>query len=235
MTRPEKPVARRILVASMPRSGSYYTTGLLRAAGVEVAHEAVGKEACVSWWFGAPHSDVRPGYRDDDPHHHGDGLHPQDWTFSVRAHLVRHPLSCCASVWTFPYFTKQSWRYVEANCPGVKPGMENPDRVVAFWYGWNRLIEKHTDHLLRLEHMREDWPAFAKAAGLVEEVPMTPAKNVARKSSAFKPPRRFSWSEVSPALRVRARKLAESYGYDPDKAPHRVHTLTGESLDKPKD
>ena len=223
---------RKVLVAACPRSGTQYTAALLKKSGLKVRHENVGVDGCVSWWFGSASSPVDPGYGNSSVAHE-DRKRPQDFTFDVTAHLIRHPLSCCPSIIGFPFFTKSVWRYIEANT-GIHVSMPDPTRTVKFWVSWNKEIAKRADLTLRLEHMAEDWPAFARALDLSSEaVPTIKAVNVRRNLKGWTP-RYFAWSEVDRRVALDAFRLAEQFGYDASRQPAREHTVTGEALDKPR-
>ena len=231
----EERIPKKVLVVGCPRSGTTYMSAILRECGLKVSHERLGRDGTSSWWFAPTRSVIPPGYHPFDGNSsrggsHPDKIGPEVYDFGVVIHLVRHPLNACAGIRA--HVTGQAWRYIEAHV-GVGLDVPDPLRSVLFWTRWNRLIVEHAPGaVVRLEHLAEDWPKVAELLSLPPEPPANVvAKNVARPKMKRSNREPFTWDEIQDQEAVEeAKELARSYGYDPDIAPERRHTLTGKPL-----
>ena len=144
----------RILITGCGRSGTNYTSVLLRRCGLDVAHERrVGADGVCSWLL-APVASSAPW-----------GPVSADWSFEHTFHLVRHPLAALPSITTFG---RRAWEFIADHVP-----LDASDppllQAAAYWYHWNVLVEDRTDRLLRIEDMPDAVATVCEAVGLTPD------------------------------------------------------------------
>ena len=144
------------LITGCGRSGTLYAATVLRAAGLDVGHEAAGKDGAVSSHWAV-----------DDvlyPTYHQQGPRPQ---FDVILHQVREPLATIASLTTS---RADSWlwnvRHVSIEL------LWSTLRIAAdYWLQWNRIAEEQAILTYRVENMAGAWPRICEALSLDAQFP----------------------------------------------------------------
>lgn len=118
---------RKVLVTGCGRSGTRYTTFILRRLGLDVPHELLGRDGIASWTM-AVVTDVRP-------------FGPPSGTCSFEHvfHQVRHPLDVIRSATTFG---PESWDFIYQHtpCDADQPVLQ---RAATYWVHWT----EHADRL----------------------------------------------------------------------------------------
>ena len=188
-------MSAKLLVIGCPRSGTLYTAEFLRALGVRVKHESLGRDGSVGWLYA-----VQPPGESED--------YGRVW------HVVRDPLRTISSL---ALFTRTLWRVIGH---WVKLPRHPLRRRMAFWIEWNRLAERRADWRFRVEDLRAGRRAFAEALARLGIPKATPAPAVARDTNT-RPHPVVTWADLdaaSPALARQVRDLAIEYGYAGEKA-----------------
>jgi hypothetical protein len=129
--------ARKLLVTGCGRSGTKYIALVLRRLGLDVQHEAMGRDGVVSWYMavdaeGVPFGPAR-----------------QDCEFEHVLHQVRHPLAVIASAASFK---PQTWEFICAHIP-VSMVDPLPLRCAKYWYYWNLEAERVAHWRYRVEDL----------------------------------------------------------------------------------
>jgi hypothetical protein len=134
----ERGVHLRVLVTGCGRSGTRYTTFVLRRHGLDVGHERLGRDGVASWSLAV------------DADHVPWGPSRQAVSFDVILHQTRHPLKVVCSAMSFK---DQSWRFI---CEHIPCSLEDPLplRAAAYWYYWNAAAERRADLTFRVENVR---------------------------------------------------------------------------------
>ena len=126
-----------LLITGVGRSGTLYTTHVLRAAGYDVGHEHhLGAHGMVSWEW-AIEADFYPNWHVCNQ--------PE---FDVILHQVRHPLKTIASC--TKAVNKEAWRYIYANTP-IDPESPLLQRCAEYWYHWTLYAEKRASWTYQVE------------------------------------------------------------------------------------
>jgi hypothetical protein len=245
---PEKSVAERareyvedalksrppFLITGVPRSGTQYTTDVLKKAldalDTEVCHETVGSIATVSWAHINP--SVLRRYWNQKA---GDrtGQYVYDFPkWSAIVHQVRHPLKVIASMPTIRETWEKNggWEGVQAALVAERKRtigyagdtVEWPDDLssmaayAAFVWRWNRYIETTATFRYRVEDLHDGkgsvWPELLAHLGL-DPVPFP--KGPFHRDS--RPHEIVTWEDVlahAPDYYEPLREMAVEYGYD---------------------
>jgi hypothetical protein len=134
---------RELLVTSPPRSGTGSVAKALLEMGLNVGHEAVGRDGSVSSLLGFPSADA--GRAELSTHLDG-GL--ERFSFRRVARILRHPLGTIASL--ARYQNARLWRFVEVELASVDPALAEAslfgaarriDRAARTWLAWEQRIE----------------------------------------------------------------------------------------------
>jgi hypothetical protein len=221
-----------VLVTGCGRSGTRFTTFVLRRLGLDVGHERLGKDGIASWAL-AVEADVVPW-----------GPSLATLTFDVVLHQTRHPLRVANSVVSF---REESWRFI---CDHVPCSLDDPLplRAAAYWYHWNIAAEVKADVTFRVEDIRSSIGAIATKLGveadasvldrvptdvntrrngrlfhLAEEAlerlhvePMPRLRAWLARPATGKPLPQIDWDDIralDPSLCDRVQSLARRYGY----------------------
>jgi len=143
----------RLLILGMARSGTLYTTKVLRALGKDVIHEThPGSDGLVSWH---PVFDGHPPPRPDliTEVKHKD--------FDVLLHQVRHPLKTIGSSMAL---AQQSRSHAE-RVLGIRWGKNDIRGATECWIKWNREAERVAQFTYKVEDMAEVLPKILSAVG----------------------------------------------------------------------
>jgi hypothetical protein len=151
----------RLLITGHSRSGTAYTTQLLKNYGIDIGHERFGSDGVCSW--------IHAGNGDIDGVLCAAGV----TTYQVVLHQIRHPLLAITSA----RLSGDAYiRHVRSNLERELPDVqgyptEHPETTrfwMLSWVEWNRKIERQFKIALRyrIEDLPDIWPAFCEAVGL---------------------------------------------------------------------
>jgi len=186
--------ARLICVTGTGRCGTGFVSAWLRAAGLDVGHERLGRDgisaADMTVWLSAGARGRIAGVDERAEFRH-------------RVHLVREPFACVGSLQTAQ---GASWRFV---CRHSATRPESPllRRCVEHWVHWNRLAEAVTDVTVRVEA----WEAWAgEHLGLA---PQPVGSRVNSRRGRYRPIGRKDVERAAPDLLAAVDAMAVRYGY----------------------
>jgi hypothetical protein len=221
--------SRLLLVTGCGRSGTKYTSFVLRRLGLDVPHERLGRHG-VSAWDAAGPARGRP-YGPTEP-----------VRFEHVFHQVRHPLDVIPSVTTFG---PESWAYICATTP-CRPDEPVLVRAARYWVAWNDRVETIATWRYRVEELPSVFAELCRLLG-VEGRPSALGRvatdvNTRRRGRAFhlgeellerlgldmpdelrrlltrrRDVPRIGWDDLDradPALAAQVREQAARYGYD---------------------
>jgi hypothetical protein len=168
---------------------------VLRAAGLDVGHETLGKDGVVSSIW-AVEDERYPVY-------HHKGPRPE---FDIVLHQVREPLATIGSLTTA---LPGSWRWNARHIP-IKPQEQTLLQLAAsYWYWWNQLCEYVGQYRYRIEDLDQEWHTLQQLLGFTGELD----KSVSKKTNARQHVE-VTWDEVGTAVpELPVRDLAIVYGY----------------------
>jgi hypothetical protein len=194
-----------LLITAVGRSGTHYTARLMQAMGMDIPHEAVGRDGAASWKHITTGTFVvkKRWKRKRETFIDSSG-------FTTILHQTRHPLKVIASMQTFGDAT---WRYM-AQFTSLTVGMPVLQRAMLGYLEWNRLIEARADWRFQIEQLTDVFEAFCEHAGL-EPQPMPQLPHEARDSRTqrYEP---LTWAklhEQDPGITESLKQMAEVYGY----------------------
>lgn len=188
-----------VLVTGCIRSGTAYTTQVLRNLGLDVVHEGSGKDGSVSAFLGTPDAKLPPW--------HGLALS----TYDIILHQVRHPVPVIASMRPS---SDHFWTFVHDHA-GVD-GKTVLLRSMQYWDRWNRIVEARAQVTYRIEDA--PWPELCTLLDVeydAEKIACVSTRTNSRQTHPHY--RRLFWSDLEAAdqqLCARIRALATTYGYD---------------------
>jgi hypothetical protein len=222
----------RVLVTGCGRSGTRYTTFVLRRLGLDVPHERLGRDGLASWTM-AVDARERPF-----------GPSSAAVRFDHVFHQVRHPLAVIRSVATFG---PDSWAFVYDHTP-CSPGDPLVVRGAKYWLHWTAHADRLATWSYRVEALAEALPELCSRLGVPHrpavlarvpgdvntrrrgrplhladelaerlrlDLPGRLRERLARETSAAPPP--LTWDELAaadPRLAERVRERALAYGYE---------------------
>lgn len=191
-----------LLITGCGRSGTHYTARLLQEMGLDIPHEAVGKDGAASWKHTAPGVFVYIGKNRESL--------IDTSGFDRVLHQVRHPLKVIASMQTF---SDSSWAYMaksielDTRASPVWKGMQA-------WVGWNRLAETKARWRFQIEELPSRFPEFCQHAGLPpRSLPEVPHVAKDSRTDRYAP---LYWEDLvktDARLAEAVRTLALEYGY----------------------
>lgn len=226
---------RKLLVTAVPRSGTKYTAKVLNAVGLRVGHEYVDEDGTVSYLFASNAPGHAISISPNERRVHVRCGRRRDYAFEHVWHQVRHPLAVLSSL----RYVNVRWQDMLDGVGVDVRGLGRTHRALLMWCEWNLLIEEQAPSLrYRIEEIDTVWPAMLSALGLpsvplpnvpkdthtelrwttpfgvldekARPVPMQVRREFVRKT----PPLDWKTLErVYPAEALRARRLAERYGY----------------------
>ncbi|MCA8991917.1 MAG: hypothetical protein KDA88_08055 [Planctomycetaceae bacterium] len=185
------------------RSGTKYTTAVLRELGLDVGHESLEKDGEIGWKGLIKILDSRVST---------EGL--------TILHQVRNPLETISSLRTH---TKGLLKNVSRHFP-TKSRLNTAEgklwRCMEYWYHWNLLAEQYACWTFRIEAFDELAEQFFERAGLP---PTSKTPTIDRSLNSRRTPRfaslqqePVSWRrlrEIDDELCTKIRDLALRYGY----------------------
>lgn len=193
----------RILITGCGRSGTHYTSALLKAMGLDVPHEAVGKDGAASWKHVVSGTFVYIGKNRS--------VEIDSSGFDRILHQVRHPLKVIASMQTF---SDSTWSYM-AKAIELDLGANPVRKGMQAYVRWNRLIEKSADWRFRIEEIKEVFPEFCRQAGIAEQpFPELPKEVRDSRTKRYRPLAFADLLAEDESLAAELEDLAGAYGYD---------------------
>lgn len=142
---------KRCVIIGTGRSGTAYTSKLLRECGIDVGHEALGKDGVSSWYLTTEFEAF-------------DGL---DWVDIesqpyVVGQQIRHPLKTIPSLMTL---NKRSQDFIRRS--GVHDVMPKSriHEAMLHWYHWNRMAFDRADFHWTLEGLNPEILPILNEAG----------------------------------------------------------------------
>jgi hypothetical protein len=196
------------VIAACPRSGTHYAANMLRAAGLDVKHQAWGgKDGLVSHDF-AGNPMMASSW---DQQHHDRPM------ADVILHQVREPLATIGSHIHFNakvqnQSAKSWWDYV---CRCMVPYPLGTDMnlisLADFWIRWNAMAEARACYTYRVEDFKREWPGICAVIGQ-KGLPF-PEEKVDRRHV---PHPEITWGDIWNADRRLYERLGEAaikYGY----------------------
>lgn len=190
-----------VLITGCGRSGTTYTTNLLRACGLDVKHEKIGIDGSVSW-FMAVDSDFPWGSGDTHFRH----------TF----HQIRDPIDVITSFYVNIDHVAWVWNYVYNYIPEIKREDPHLVKCAKYWYYWNLKAEEKSEWSYRIEDIEEVFEemSFRLGVSLDKNALNIVPKNTNSWQSTEK---KITWGDLRKVLNVKdfnnIRNLAIKYGY----------------------
>lgn len=119
----------KLLIQSVARSGTHYTTQFLQTLGLKVEHEAIGIDGTVRW-------QLEPHLPDDD---------------YVFLHQTRHPLDTISSL---HFINQESWRYISKvlNLEITTPILQ---RCMIYYHKWHEILDERSVFTYPVEDIME--------------------------------------------------------------------------------
>lgn len=192
-----------LLITGCGRSGTHYTARLLQEMGLDIPHEAVGKDGAASWKHTAPGVFVYIGKNRESV--------IDTAGFDRVLHQVRHPLKVIASMQTF---SDSSWAYM-AKSIELDLAADPVVKGMQAWIGWNQLAGKQARWRFQIEQLKDRFPEFCEHAGLpVRPLPEVPPAAKDSRTDRYDP---LYWEDLVAAdarLAEAVRALALDYGYE---------------------
>lgn len=203
-----------LLITGCARSGTTYISNFLCQSGVDVPHERVGKEGCVSWMMAADtiHAPWGPG--------------SATFAFEHTFHQVRDPLKSISSLAMEP---EQAWEFVRANVPEIQIDDSLLTKCAKYWIYWNMMAEQKAEWTYRIEDLSKVVGEMEARLGrsLKRELLNKLSKTT---NGRYHDKKQYTWknlkADLEPKLFAKLQALAKRYGYsikDPEK-PRKTKT-----------
>ena len=198
----------KVLVIGCGRSGTTYTTTLLRECGYDIQHESFGEDGSVSWAMTVNQYSYI-------------SLEQVTDSFEHIFHQVRNPLNVITS-WSSNFYDPNShfhnrvWSYIYQYIPQINQNDPLITKCAKYWYYWNLLAEEKAEWRYRIEDIEEIFPEFCEKLGIptnLEALQRVP-KNTNTWSDTTN---KVTWEELEreldPELYQNIREMATRYGY----------------------
>lgn len=151
----KKALSRPYCLTGSPRCGSHYVSAFLRANGLDVGHESLGRDGICAWQF-AVSSDDYP-YITDPLARTDFFVHGERWLL-----YARHPLAALPSLIVENQKAPLSYAFRRAairaaagvNLDDFPAPLERAARAYAHWY--LLALQRRPQAVLRVEQLRED-------------------------------------------------------------------------------
>jgi hypothetical protein len=195
-----------ILVTGTGRSGTHYTAVVMQKLGLDIPHEAVGRDGAASWKHivsGTFEVRKKRVHRVTPISSEG---------FDTILHQTRAPLKVISSMQTFSAFT---WDFMaqfialERDTPPIRQAMQS-------YLHWNRLIERRAQWRFQIERLPEVFPEFCERIGIAPQP--FPQVDQGSRDSRTKRYQQLGWDDLAAVdreLTERLREMAAEYGYEP--------------------
>ena len=214
---------RPLLAVGHPRCGSRYMSELLKACGLDVGHERMGKHGLSSWMF-AVEDDHNPWARDPL------AVSRKHKYFGHVMHFVRDPRTAVPSIIRENRHSEKSYAFrrkhiKEALDVDLDTARSEVERALLSYLCWNKLIEmRKVDITVRVEDAEDVALRFLKDRQMISpecRLAAPPPKDVnAGKLYQGKLPERpclsrSDWESVPEDLKSEVNQSCARFGYDP--------------------
>ena len=137
-------IKRKLLITGCGRSGTKYTSLVLRNLGLDIGHEQMGNDGVASWYLAVSSNEVP----------FGDVA--SNIAFEHVFHQIRHPLKVISSATTF---AAESWDFI---CQRTSIDINEPLilRCAKYWLYWNLEAEKCAEWHYRIEDFQDVFHDF---------------------------------------------------------------------------
>lgn len=193
-----------LLIVGCARSGTSYITDYLNACGIDVAHEAPGKNGCVSWAM------VENKYSFTGPS-------AKNTKFIHVFHQIRHPLDVISSFYfNYSNLNMVEWEFIRRYLPQIRYSDSLLVQSAKYWFYWNLKAESMSEWTYRIEDIEGCLEEFQSRSQLPlsrEILRQTPLWANHWNQIQYK----FTWQDLQAALPPNLynslRTLARKYGY----------------------
>ena len=201
-----------IRILANPRSGTMSTAKSLQNLGLDVRHEAVGKDGTVSCFFFIDSSYYPEGKNKGKKifPHRGDGV-PSDYDWKISIHLVRNPIDCIPSMCSIVSKNHKKW-LLEMGIIELAHAKKKILACMSAYYEQNEIFEKICGHRIKLEDNGKELMRILRLKGSY------PVLHVNKTPPAWKV--ECSWEILYNSdyyLAEKIRKQAIKYGYEAPK------------------
>lgn len=192
---------RILLVTGCARSGTSFTSRILRNAGLDIPHEEMGKDGAVSWYLA-----TQPDYRKRR-------INLKKYYFAHTFHQTRDPLKTISSV----YFAENlhSWNYILKHTPEISFRDSHLVKCAKYWYYWNLKAEKCSEWSFRVEDIEQVLQEMPSRLG-IDLLPVDLQNQPKNMNSMGEHPD-FSWTDLEKELPLdlyeNIIQMAKRYGY----------------------
>jgi hypothetical protein len=139
-----------VLVTGCPRSGTKYISCVLAELGLDVQHEAIGRDGSSSWCM-AVDAETTPW-----------GPPRRAFSFDITLHQVRNPVAVIPS---FSTLTPPSWHFIYDRTP-CRPDDPPLARSAKLWYYWNLHAGRVAQWRYRVEQLPAVFDEFCHHIGV---------------------------------------------------------------------
>ncbi|MEI8365611.1 MAG: hypothetical protein WCF65_04250 [Parachlamydiaceae bacterium] len=136
-----------LLIVGCGRSGTEYMATFLRESGLDINHERIGSDGCVSWPL------VVNSFSPWGPITNEEYIHV--------FHQVRHPLNVITSWFiNLDSLTRDEWVFIRRHIPEIRDHDSLIVQCAKYWYYWNLKAEKMAEWRYRIEDIDSIIPEF---------------------------------------------------------------------------
>lgn len=171
-------------IMACPRSGTQYITKVLNVAGLKVAHEKIGEDGCVNFFY---YRQIRP---------------------KIVMHQTRNPLEVIPSLTTI----QDEWHRGFSLSAGLKPeDLRTIEGAAFLWVDWVERIERCVpDFTYKIEDVETQWQNICDLLNIKRKTfPLEVQRTIRNK---HKWQTGASWGDLGAAKNAVAEK-AIKYGY----------------------
>ncbi|MFC1854225.1 hypothetical protein ACFL27_28915 [candidate division CSSED10-310 bacterium] len=169
--------AKQCLITGCGRSGTLYTTQLLRALDYDIRHERSGGKSTVCWFcclllkknvcWNSPITRCGCQYPGVRINEFGEAVSEglvatMDSLYEVILHQARAPLDVIASVQTL---TEGSFNFID-NKIGIYHDHDRILQATRYWIEWNKAAARIADYSYRIEDMPAQLPQLCERLGI---------------------------------------------------------------------
>ena len=184
------------LITGSGRSGTQYIARALCACGLNVGHEARGRDGIVSGFYAFKARHYPGKHPNPRPH------------FDIILHQVRHPLRAIASIQT-----GKSWTWARQFAP-FQPRASLLNRACHVWLAFNEQAERISEWTYQIEALPDVWPEFTARLGF--NAPYSAIAGIPRNTNARRHAA-ITWGDVeraAPEIAANITAAARRYGYE---------------------
>lgn len=191
----------KVLITGCPKSGTKYTTVLLKHLGLDFGHEEqTGKDGQTNWML-APGKKSKPL----------EGPSFKKFKDAIILHQIRHPLDTISSC------TKiGQWKYI-CNYIPVEAYEYALLKSMNLYFYWNRMAERLASWTYRIESLPEIWELFCEKINHPELTPdRDKIKEIPTNINTAKPYKRVTWDILDATDKRLSHKIftmAYKHGY----------------------